>query len=86
MGGVLTQEVGWPWIFYVNVPIGALVIVGSLSVLARRPGEKARGFDVEEAGDCASAKTQLRAFVPDVAHFVDGKISLTPTGDIVQLA
>ena len=49
LGGILTQEVGWPWIFYVNVPIGALVIVGSLSVLARRPGEKVHGFDIPGA-------------------------------------
>src|SRR5260221_70511 len=28
---------------------------------------KSRGFEVEEAGDCATAKTQLRAFAPDVA-------------------
>jgi EmrB/QacA subfamily drug resistance transporter len=29
LGGVLTSEFSWPWIFYVNVPIGAAVLVVS---------------------------------------------------------
>ena len=49
LGGILTQEVGWSWIFNVNVPIGALVIVGSYLVLEPLPGEGARGFDVPGA-------------------------------------
>lgn len=49
LGGILTQEVGWSWIFNVNVPIGALVIVGSLVVLDRRPGENTHNFDVPGA-------------------------------------
>jgi EmrB/QacA subfamily drug resistance transporter len=49
LGGVLTQEVGWPWIFYVNVPIGALVIVGSFSVLQRHAPGKVHGFDIPGA-------------------------------------
>ncbi|MCR1783593.1 MFS transporter [Nocardioides carbamazepini] len=32
LGGVLTAGPGWPWVFYVNVPIGIVVAVG----LARR--------------------------------------------------
>jgi len=34
LGGVLTQTLGWPAIFAVNVPLGALVIVLGLRVLA----------------------------------------------------
>ena len=49
LGGILTQEVGWSWIFNVNVPIGALVIVGSLLVLEKRPGERAHNFDIPGA-------------------------------------
>src|SRR5438045_8616537 len=26
LGGVLTKYLGWEWIFYVNVPVGALVL------------------------------------------------------------
>jgi EmrB/QacA subfamily drug resistance transporter len=50
LGGILTQEVGWSWIFYVNVPIGAAVIIASPSVLAPSlPEGQKRGFDVPGA-------------------------------------
>lgn len=49
LGGILTQEVGWSWIFNVNVPIGVLVILGSFLVLEKLPGEGGRGFDVPGA-------------------------------------
>lgn len=26
LGGVLTQTVGWPWVFYVNVPVGMVAV------------------------------------------------------------
>jgi EmrB/QacA subfamily drug resistance transporter len=50
LGGILTQEVGWSWIFYVNVPIGVAVILGSsVFVPASRPEEGITGFDVPGA-------------------------------------
>src|SRR5437899_711590 len=29
LGGVLTSSFSWPWIFYVNVPVGAVVLAAS---------------------------------------------------------
>ena len=50
LGGILTQEVGWQWIFYVNVPIGSLVVLASLFILAPSLSEdERRGFDVPGA-------------------------------------
>ena len=50
LGGVLTQEFGWQWIFYVNVPIGALVVLASLFVLAPSLAEdETGGFDIPGA-------------------------------------
>jgi EmrB/QacA subfamily drug resistance transporter len=50
-GGILTGLASWHWIFLVNVPIGAVVLIASLRVLppapARRPG--ARRLDVRGA-------------------------------------
>ena len=33
LGGVLTEAVGWHWIFFVNVPIGALAMLPAVRVL-----------------------------------------------------
>jgi EmrB/QacA subfamily drug resistance transporter len=34
LGGVLTQAVGWHWIFFVNVPVGAATALGAARLLA----------------------------------------------------
>jgi EmrB/QacA subfamily drug resistance transporter len=46
IGGVITDNVGWHWIFFVNVPIGAvsLVILWRLLPAIRRP-DSARNID-----------------------------------------
>ena len=50
LGGILTQEVGWRWIFYVNVPIGSLVVLAGIFVLAPSLSEdERRGFDIPGA-------------------------------------
>jgi EmrB/QacA subfamily drug resistance transporter len=50
LGGILTQEVGWRWIFYVNVPIGSLVVLASFFILAPSLSEdESRGFDIPGA-------------------------------------
>ena len=45
IGGLLTESLGWEWIFFVNVPIG----IGAVLVTVRRVGESrdpnARGID-----------------------------------------
>jgi len=51
LGGVLTSEAGWRWVFLINVPIGiALLIAIPLTVPARpRPGSAERGLDIPGA-------------------------------------
>jgi EmrB/QacA subfamily drug resistance transporter len=45
-GGVLTKYLGWEWIFFVNVPVGALVLVLTPRIVpeSRREGA-GRGYD-----------------------------------------
>lgn len=46
LGGVLTAGPGWPWVFFVNVPIGVVVAVALLRLLPRTPGHATGGLDV----------------------------------------
>jgi MFS family permease len=42
-GGIVTRAVGWPWIFLINVPIAAVVLVAGIRLLPREPGLGLRG-------------------------------------------
>src|SRR4051812_410149 len=47
LGGVLVQSVDWHWIFFVNLPIGAVVLALGRRLLVERPGIGLRaGLDV----------------------------------------
>ncbi|TYK46974.1 MFS transporter [Actinomadura decatromicini] len=43
LGGALTAGPGWPWVFYVNVPIGLAVAAALARMLPRRDVPRARG-------------------------------------------
>ncbi|WP_154795493.1 MFS transporter [Occultella kanbiaonis] len=51
LGGLITAGPGWPWVFFINVPVGAVVLVGLVRVLPPlRPVEQAAaGLDVPGA-------------------------------------
>jgi EmrB/QacA subfamily drug resistance transporter len=42
LGGVLTAGPGWPWVFYVNVPIGAALLLALLRSVRPLPGSGGR--------------------------------------------
>jgi MFS family permease len=45
-GGMLTEWLDWRWVFFVNIPIGALAIVASLRLIPESRQESAvRHFD-----------------------------------------
>jgi EmrB/QacA subfamily drug resistance transporter len=45
VGGVLTEGIGWEWIFFVNVPIGIAAVVLTLSKVRESRDPDARGID-----------------------------------------
>ncbi|MDO5722295.1 MAG: MFS transporter [Actinomycetaceae bacterium] len=45
LGAWLTQTWSWPWIFWVNVPIGALVIVAAIAFVDETRSPSESGFD-----------------------------------------
>jgi EmrB/QacA subfamily drug resistance transporter len=47
LGGVLTEHLGWSWIFFVNVPVGVLALVASfLLIRESRSAEPDQALDV----------------------------------------
>jgi EmrB/QacA subfamily drug resistance transporter len=50
LGGVLTQTMGWPWIFFVNIPVGIAALALCRPLLDRDPKpERREGFDLPGA-------------------------------------
>jgi len=50
LGGVLTEAVGWRGVFFVNVPLTLLGVIGAVALLAGDPPrERSRGFDLPGA-------------------------------------
>lgn len=50
LGGVLTETLGWRWILFINLPIGAAVLVGAWFALPRQqPSETRARLDVAGA-------------------------------------
>jgi EmrB/QacA subfamily drug resistance transporter len=49
VGGILTQTLSWRWIFYVNLPIGVIVMVAAWRLLTERPHLQRQRFDLAGA-------------------------------------
>lgn len=46
IGGVITQHLSWPWIFWVNIPAGILAILLSIYSMEDEMQRKSRPFDL----------------------------------------
>src|SRR5215208_2508855 len=51
LGGVITEWVSWPWVFYVNIPIALLVLAVTPGLM---PGAQARRGSVDVTGALAA--------------------------------
>jgi EmrB/QacA subfamily drug resistance transporter len=49
LGGLITESLGWRWIFFVNVPLGLIGLLVARRVFAFRGGARARAFDIRGA-------------------------------------
>ncbi|NUO99505.1 MAG: MFS transporter [Nonomuraea sp.] len=60
LGGLLTQNFGWPAVFFVNVPLAGLVALAALAVIPRDPARRERRrFDVPGALSVTGGSTLL---------------------------
>jgi len=60
LGGVLTSYAGWPWIFFINIPVGALVLVAAPLLLQESRGLLAhRHFDFAGAASITAGLMTL---------------------------
>jgi len=55
LGGILTKYAGWEWIFFVNVPVGAIVLVLTRPVVRESRIEGLHGFDFPGAATITSS-------------------------------
>jgi EmrB/QacA subfamily drug resistance transporter len=78
-GGILTQYAGWEWIFFVNVPVGALVLALTRPIVRESRIPALRGFD---AGGAITITSSLAVLVyaiskaPDVGWATSRTIGL----------
>src|SRR5258708_5507100 len=63
LGGLLTQFVGWPWIFLINVPIGAGALLLSPRLMPESRAADVRRLDLAGALS-ATAAVLLIAYAP----------------------
>lgn len=51
LGGIITDQWGWRWVFWINIPLGVIALVLAMFALPRLAGNSApRGFDLAGAG------------------------------------
>jgi EmrB/QacA subfamily drug resistance transporter len=84
LGGVLTTALSWPWIFYVNVPVGVAVFVASLRFVPESKDEQAhKSFDLAGA---VSVTAGLLALVYGIVKAQEKGWTSLHTGGFFTLA
>ncbi len=74
LGGALVTELSWRWIFYINVPVGALALLLSARKLTESPGRATERLDV----------LGLLLLCPGLGLFVYGLTRLSASGGLTE--
>jgi EmrB/QacA subfamily drug resistance transporter len=67
-GGILTKYAGWEWVFFVNVPVGVLVLALTRAVVRESRVTGVRGFD---AGGAVTITSSLALLVYAISKAPD---------------
>jgi EmrB/QacA subfamily drug resistance transporter len=88
-GGILTKYAGWEWIFFVNVPVGALVLALTRPIVRESRIPALRGFDVGGAVTITSSLSLLVYSIskaPDVGWGSSRTIALLIASAVLFIA
>lgn len=77
-GGLLTGTLGWRWVFFINIPIGLLVLLGSRTLVAAEPHRGRLGV-----ADATLGTGAMVALVYAITRF--GEDGITSTAGLVLL-
>jgi EmrB/QacA subfamily drug resistance transporter len=84
LGGILTKYAGWEWIFFVNVPVGVIVLLLTPAVVRESRAPGMRGFD---AGGAITITASLALLVYGISKAPDvGWSDATTIGCLVAAA
>ncbi len=88
IGGLLLDNVGWRWIFYVNVPIGVLAFIAGLRRLRSDPPEDPGRFDLTGLVLVATGLVGLTYGLAEVGSSSDGMthVAIPLAGGVVLVA
>lgn len=85
LGGLIISYLDWPWLFYINLPLGALAIVFSLISLGVDT-EKEKGFDWGGAVTSAAALGLMVIAVDQIGRWDSRLLMLCGVASVVLLA
>jgi DHA2 family multidrug resistance protein len=60
IGGILTEQYGWPWVFYFNIPLGAVLVFFAVAFVPKVERNPSRHFDWSGFIALAIAVTMLQ--------------------------
>lgn len=63
LGGIIVDHWSWPWIFYINIPLGLIAIAGLWLFLRERPAAQRHSIDYPGSALLVTAVTALLVFV-----------------------
>jgi len=52
IGGWITDNLSWPWLFYINLPVGAFSAAASWSILRHRESKKVKLPSMSSGSRC----------------------------------